>query len=487
MPRLQTSTWMPPRAPGNTYQDISGTLSVIVEAIMIVLNILPPVVVFKWKRSRERTGTDEFIVAMCLFDILSVAVPTPLGLVSYFNKSWYGGKSTCEFYQITVIWFHLCSMFIVTCLSLERLMTLKNVIKGEVERRSCTPPCVKVTLLCGSLILLFIALLPVMGLAPSAMSTSGLLCESWIVSMPNHVKEHIFYILYLIIGFVNLVIVCASCLTIVRQLCKIKKQAVQTSFQQETQESVNNKLRQKAAMQSSRMVVAVSVLFYFTWFPTLIMISLQKAGKKVSDIAILYALLSTSLTGMLNPLLYGLFDSSYRNGYKYIMTKIKHTCSCCRREFKQLPNLSMDCTVPRTTSDNTDLTQNIENLEQVPAQPKNNVLFQNRGAMNDGYDSVMGDNTTSADMTRISAIPMLDTPDPEDDSNEPNTSQAMVHTKSETQNRCGLQVSQPYYEHYSSNSTILSTDNCSYSSESIATDNSDEEPVSMMKVAESVM
>lgn len=81
-----------------------------------------------------------------------------------------------------------------------------------------------------------------------------------------------------------------------------------------------------------------------------IMISLQKAGKKVSDIAILYALLSTSLTGMLNPLLYGLFDSSYRNGYKYIMTKIKHTCSCCRREFKQLPSKCVSVNTCRVES-----------------------------------------------------------------------------------------------------------------------------------------
>ena len=56
------------------------------------------------------------------------------------------------------------------------------------------------------------------------------------------------------------------------------------------------------------------------------MITFQKVGLKVSEAAMMYALLATSLPGLLNPLLYGLVLDSYRDGYKKIIFKIFFCC-----------------------------------------------------------------------------------------------------------------------------------------------------------------
>lgn len=53
---------------------------------------------------------------------------------------------------------------------------------------------------------LCIAAFPVMGLAPKAISKTGLSCRSWVLLTPSNIKEHIFYLVFLIIGYSNLII-----------------------------------------------------------------------------------------------------------------------------------------------------------------------------------------------------------------------------------------------------------------------------------------
>ena len=65
--------------------------------------------------------------------------------------------------------------------------------------------------------------------------------------------------------------------------------------------------------------------------------TLQKAGLTVSDISVLYALLSTSLSGLLNPILYGLFDTSYRRGYKNLFKALRVKCCCCIKGQNSIP------------------------------------------------------------------------------------------------------------------------------------------------------
>jgi hypothetical protein len=61
-----------------TYQEISGTFTIIVEILMVFVNFLPLFVIIRWKKYSERTTTDDLIVVLSVFYILSVLIPTPV-------------------------------------------------------------------------------------------------------------------------------------------------------------------------------------------------------------------------------------------------------------------------------------------------------------------------------------------------------------------------------------------------------------------------
>lgn len=53
---------------------------------------------------------------------------------------------------------------------------------------------------------------------------------------------------------------------------------------------------------------------------------MRQVNEDISDVSILYALLSTSVSGMVNPIIYGLCDASFRRGYRrlfHILCNIK--------------------------------------------------------------------------------------------------------------------------------------------------------------------
>lgn len=43
---------------------------------------------------------------------------------------------------------------------------------------------------------------------------------------------------------------------------------------------------------------------------------MRQIDATVSDVSILYAILSTSVSGMVNPIIYGLCDANFRRGYR---------------------------------------------------------------------------------------------------------------------------------------------------------------------------
>ena len=60
-----------------------------------------------------------------------------------------------------------------------------------------------------------------------------------------------------------------------------------------------------------------------------VLITLQKIGCPIGGIAVLYALLSTTLTGLLNPALYAAFSRSYRTGYLSVLKAVARRLCCC--------------------------------------------------------------------------------------------------------------------------------------------------------------
>lgn len=79
---------------------VYGVITIVLEVCLLLENLLPVLVVIFWRRPRERTVSDKLIASLSAAYILSALVPTPLGLVSYFHGSWYGGPATCECFQV---------------------------------------------------------------------------------------------------------------------------------------------------------------------------------------------------------------------------------------------------------------------------------------------------------------------------------------------------------------------------------------------------
>ena len=57
-------------------------------------------------------------------------------------------------------------------------------------------------------------------------------------------------------------------------------------------------------------------------------VTVQKLGYSVTDATMMYAILSTSLPGLLNPLLLALLYRNFRLGYRHVFRSV--TCCCAR-------------------------------------------------------------------------------------------------------------------------------------------------------------
>ncbi|XP_046573531.1 rhodopsin, GQ-coupled-like [Haliotis rubra] len=321
----------PPTAPTNrrnlTFQDVhvSGVITIILEVALLIENLLPLLVILWWKRPGERTVCDKLITALCVTFIFSALVPAPLGLVSYFYGSWYGGKGTCECYQVTSTWCTLSSMALVTYMCIDRHQTLCPCPSCK-NSEDCRENVGIVVMLIYT-VTLAIATLPVIGLGPEIMK-GNTTCDSWIVLTPSSGRRQWYFISFLIFGFLNILLSTCSSIFIFVLLHKPDLADRMKKTRIPVEEGVSQLLRhQRPEENTSWMIVSLVLLVQLTWIPLLIMITFQKAGVDVSEAAMMYGLLATSLPGLLNPLLYGLLLDSYREGYKKIILKI---CVCCR-------------------------------------------------------------------------------------------------------------------------------------------------------------
>ena len=219
MPNME----IPRDASVETPTDIFRPLCFCLEAVIVVINVFPIATVYAWKSCHERLAIDELIVALSITDMLSVLVPSPLSLMSYFTGQWYGGESTCDMFQLTTAWFQGASMTLVTFMCVDRMLALrlatgsKKPCAGSSDRAR-----VRACVLVAYSLSLALAVLPVFGLAPRALSASGRSCQPWLVTNPGTRKEHTYYICFLVAGYMNLLIaltVCGAVLVALWRFC----------------------------------------------------------------------------------------------------------------------------------------------------------------------------------------------------------------------------------------------------------------------------
>ena len=247
-------------------EDISGPLSIAFEATLVFANIFPIWVVCKYKHPKTRLATDELIMALSITDILSVLIPSPLGLISYFSRGWYGGKPTCDFYQLTIVWFQLTSMCLVTFMCLDRWMSLKDAMVYKTS--TCKHRRTRLAVLAIYIFTLVVSSLPLFGLAPQALSTSGKLCQAWLVSEPHGAGERVFYFIFLTVGFSNLLVTVIINSTVVATLWQFQKKF--GSKPAERMSSAAMQIDKRTVVELTVMILIVTVVFYLAWLPALV-------------------------------------------------------------------------------------------------------------------------------------------------------------------------------------------------------------------------
>ncbi|KAK7009981.1 hypothetical protein BgiMline_001569, partial [Biomphalaria glabrata] len=172
-----------------------------------------------------------------------------------------------------------------------------------------------------------IALLPMLGFGPHT-EQNDTTCAPWLVRKPAQTNEEIFYIAFLIFVCLCLVAGCCCgvnvCLMFSRQSKDGQRPRSMTCYYEKETTKDFWELSLLSDMQRHYRLNCVALAGQLTWIPLLLILVVQTSGVKVSDAAVMYSTVVTSLPGLLNPLLYSLVLSSYRSGYKAILRK-----RCC--------------------------------------------------------------------------------------------------------------------------------------------------------------
>nr|XP_006816498.1 PREDICTED: melanopsin-like [Saccoglossus kowalevskii] len=305
MPYRDGSQYETATSPAAPERDVSGTVSVTVEVVTFLANILPVLVVVKVKSRTDRTITDYLIAALSTNDMLAVLTTLPVSLPSYFNGEWLGGRRVCEFYQFCSFLFQISAMFLVTAMSVDRLIALWRPLNYRNCRRIYHAVTTIVAIYAVAIVL---SALPLTGLAPPVIvSPAGRLCRSWLVTRAKRWHEAIFPLVLLSVVWLIMFAVFVTNGFLLKHLIHYKKRLKHPNLK--------TYIDKKSFKDFTRMVVVVVVLFYITWLPVLVVGTLTQCGRYVDELISLYALMSTTLNALLNPLVYFALSRQYRRGY----------------------------------------------------------------------------------------------------------------------------------------------------------------------------
>ena len=243
----------------------SLALSLGLDVCMLLFNLLPATFLISHRQQRC-LPMDHVILALSITHVLAAIVPSPLLVVTQHPYA-------CYAYQFFVLWFQLVAINLISVLSVERWVALRQVISshglasGDNETRRFRWVIVVVYILS-----LFIASLPLYGLAPSISIVgqhNASSCEAWVVTSPQRPLEHVFCFLYLVLGYVNVlvvVMVSASQLASVYQYVRLAS----VSSKQHVHIVSGGGGEKRQTLEFVLMVLAVTTLFHLTWIPALV-------------------------------------------------------------------------------------------------------------------------------------------------------------------------------------------------------------------------
>lgn len=257
----------------STHQvDISGVVSLTFEVVTLVSNTLPLLVIFGFKKRKDRTLTDFLVAVLAINDILAVGLPLTVGLPSFLAKTWVGGRISCCVYQVTTIFFQVSSMLLVAVMSIDRFLALFKPMfhRFVVQQNPWTRKLIIGLLYFISLIIscLSLAGLSLTGLGAEQASEEMVYCPLWLNK--NTEKGLQFYLLFLTcLGYVTCTIVFFCNVAVLFKLREFKRHFRTT---QEVNTQPFHLVDKYSLICFAKLICVIGLLFYLTWTPVLVSI-----------------------------------------------------------------------------------------------------------------------------------------------------------------------------------------------------------------------
>ena len=254
--------------------DIIVPVTIVTDLLTIVFNLLPIYTVLRQKRLYPY-ALDESILVFSVTEILVVSVTMPLGLISYYAHTWIGGKITCIFYQMVVIWAELMTICLVTTMGIERIACVKRLVAGDCSFKRHDLKKNRIRLAIVIVVSLVVSIAPAVGLAPSGYSGPANSCRSVLISRTEHNEQYIFYLCFLMIGYFNVIINAVIYSSLIAQLVTFKKgnrgpMALESTLDTTELEQMEIHSQQQEVVFSTVMVVIVALIYYTTTIPALV-------------------------------------------------------------------------------------------------------------------------------------------------------------------------------------------------------------------------
>ncbi|XP_072027978.1 adenosine receptor A3-like [Amphiura filiformis] len=343
-------------SPARPERDLSGALSLSIEGITFIGNIFPILVIFCVKKSTDRTVTDILIGALAFTDILAVLAPLPVSLPTFICQDrWKKGPAACHYYQFCVFWLQNVASLLVIAMSMERVFALAMPLRYKSWSKRYR---VYLTIAGIFLSTFVVSCLPLFGLAPDVMPVKGgrsPFCRSWASARSDTWYQSVFPLVLIVEFWTNMLIVLILNSFLVFYLVrfgrKLKPSSGTDKIPGDKIVNGNCQIDRRDFYEFSKLVVVVAVLFYCTWLPVLVVMTLTQSGYFVSELVAVYALISTTLNGLFNPFIYLVLSRQYRDGYVVILTKLWRFCCPAQISEKCCCNYPKDTLNERHLSD----------------------------------------------------------------------------------------------------------------------------------------
>ena len=252
---------------------IIPSVTLAIEALSILLNlfVIASVIVI-CKTNIDRLPANHMIAALAVTDILYVCVPAGFSMPSLWQTHWYGGRVTCVLYQLFTDWLLLCSQFLITCLIIDRFLSLRHVIHFQNQSDDLSRTRGVIVACYGAS--LGLTLLASLGFAADPYLNETSTCLSWLTAIPQRgVREQRVYpalmiLIALITTLISAVIIIKSvsytrAIHVIYQCIKTDK----TPGEDATPGDFRDNQNQSGLVQYSTMVIVLAGLQFALRLP----------------------------------------------------------------------------------------------------------------------------------------------------------------------------------------------------------------------------